>query len=126
HLDIVFEHLAAAVPHSGVTELAGALGMLRRSGQGGAAAIVTTTRTPASDLQALSRLRAAYGAVVLVVVDAGTTEGAIPLDRPSAWLGTGPVVRVGSEGSFASAWNQAVVGPGATRSGGFRARVNRP
>jgi uncharacterized protein (DUF58 family) len=126
HLDIVFEHLAAAVPHSGVSELAGALGLLRRSGESGAAAVITTSRTPATDLQALSRLRASYGAVVLVIIEAGTTEGAIRLDRPSPWLATGPVVRVGSEGSFASAWNHTIIGPGAARNRGFRARVNRP
>jgi uncharacterized protein (DUF58 family) len=115
HIDNIFERLAGAGPHATSADFTGALSLLRRGTGGGSLAVVTAAAAPAADLQAITRVRSRYGATVVVVIgDDRSTEGGPA--RAGAIPGLGSVVRAGTDGSFAMAWNQAMTRSGAGRS----------
>ncbi|MEY2566471.1 MAG: hypothetical protein QOE35_1000 [Actinomycetota bacterium] len=98
HTEAILEHLATVA----ATKLGGldaAVELVRRDAHGGALAVVTTSTTPAGDLQRLSALRGRYG-VVLVLFDHGGAPKAIPA--------VGRLVRVSGQSSFADAWHLGV------------------
>ena len=100
HAQAILEHLAT-VATSTHDRLAGVAASLRRAGNGGALAVVTTTRARPSDLDTIARLRGRYGCLVLVIIDVtGSTVGPVP--RATA------VVRLGPEDALAPVWDNAL------------------
>jgi uncharacterized protein (DUF58 family) len=101
HVDAILEYLATAD-----VERKGALiplaERLRRDGNGGAIAVVTTAAAGENDLGAVARLRGRFGAVWLVVVEGVGRENARPVQL------TGGVIRVRTDDDFGPAWNQAM------------------
>ncbi len=107
HNEAILEHLATVGP-SRDDRFAGVAGSLRRAGNGGSLAIITTDRAAPADLDVLTRLSARYGTIVLVLIDRSSFEGRGgvlrgPLPSVSA------VVRVTRSTPFAKAWAEAVV-----------------
>jgi uncharacterized protein (DUF58 family) len=108
HADAILEHLAT-VDASRHDRFAGATATLRRAGNGGSLAVITTDRATPQDLDAIARLRSRYGVVVLVIVEQSSYE-AVPVRRAPAQVPpVSAVVRVTAESSFANAWEQAVL-----------------
>src|SRR4051794_33623238 len=105
HLDGIFERLAAATPHSADADLASALAVVRKRG-GGAIAVVTTSLTPAADLQAIARLRMRFGALHVVVVEPTAGDGGAVVRSPARAVAGSGMIRVGTGAPFAPAWNR--------------------
>ena len=106
HEEAILEHLAT-VGMSREDRVAGVIATLRRAGNGGALAIVTTDRAPAADLRALAGLRGRYGTVVLVLIDQSAVEGGpetMSLDLPVVTA----LVRVTANAPFPVAWESAM------------------
>jgi uncharacterized protein (DUF58 family) len=106
HAEAVLEHLAT-VEATRDDKLAGVAASLRRAGNGGSLAIVTTDRTPATDLEALARLRSRYGTIVLVLVERSSYEPGGPLLQAKPLPAFTAVVRVTAQTPFAAAWDGA-------------------
>lgn len=104
HADAVLEHLAMVQASRG-DRLALAAGALRRSGNGGACAVVTTSQASSADLDSLVGLTATFSQVYLVLFERRTTT---PARAPAIGDTSGVVVRVLPGRSFALAWNQAL------------------
>ena len=115
HLDLVLERLAAA-RMQGTSHLAPALAMLRRSGGGGAVAVITTSRASNADLQAVSRLRSRYGSIVLVMLERSATE-AVASAAPRPVPRVGVLVRVTATEPFSVAWDRAMATLTGSRAG---------
>jgi uncharacterized protein (DUF58 family) len=99
HVDAILEYLATA----GIERKGGLVPLvekLRRDGNGGALAVVTTSGASDADLGAVARLQARFGAVSLVVVEGAGGGRAVP--------SSGAVIRVRSDDDFGPAWNQAM------------------
>ena len=109
HLEAIYEHLAAADPHTSHPELAAAVTRLRQHSQAGALAVLTTNLAPPSDLLLAQRLRGRYGVVIMTLVEATPGVNGAAAKRLSQATSAGPVVRVGANGSFASEWNAAML-----------------
>jgi len=108
HGELLLEQLAGASVSS-AGSLAASLSTLRREGNGGALAVVTTAATAEADLQALARLRSRFGAVIPVIFERSAYEpGATARHQPQRQLASGQAVRVTTAAGFASAWNQAM------------------
>jgi uncharacterized protein (DUF58 family) len=103
HAEAILEHLAT-VEASRDNQFAGVTATLRKAGNGGSLAIITTDRAIRADLDAMARLRTRYGTIVLVVVERGDgpTPAAGPLPVVTA------VVRVNAATPFARAWDGAL------------------
>ncbi|MBW3614428.1 MAG: DUF58 domain-containing protein [Actinobacteria bacterium] len=118
HSEAILEHLAT-VAASRHDRLAGVADTLRRAGNGGVLAIVTTDRVTPADLEALGRLRARYSRVVLVLFERSAYEGGSggrpSLLPPGALPAMSAVVRVTAGVAFAAAWEQAASSVGAAR-----------
>jgi uncharacterized protein (DUF58 family) len=108
HTDAILEYLATAdVDRNG--GLVPLVERLRRDGNGGALAVITTAAATDSDLGAVGRLRGRFGGVSLVVVESGART------RPRSPDPAGAVIRVRTDDDFAPAWNHAMAvwrGPG--------------
>lgn len=108
HAEAILEHLAT-VELSGVDRLAGAVASLRRAGNGGSLAVVTTAEIPAGDLEALTRLRTRYGSLVLVVFERSAYDRSPAAARSARQMAdVGTVVRVAGGESFATTWDRAM------------------
>lgn len=113
HAEAVMEHLAA-LQASKRDRMGDVLAGLRRSGNGGAVAVVTAGASGA-DLEAAARLRTRFGSVHLVVFEpsswdaaiAGRTTFARPPDPAAAGRGGG-VIRVTADAPFPEQWNAAM------------------
>ncbi len=103
HSEAILEHLAT-VGMTRSNHFAGVVASLRRAGNGGSLAVVTTDRTPASDLEALARLRTRYGTIVLVIFERSSYETGGPLPSKPAVPVVSAVVRVTDDLPFAAAW----------------------
>ncbi|MBW3557938.1 MAG: DUF58 domain-containing protein [Actinobacteria bacterium] len=118
HSEAILEHLATVVA-SRQDRLAGVADILRRAGNGGVLAIVTTDRVAPADLEVLGRLRARYSRVVLVLFERTAYEsgsrGRPSLLPPAALPAVSAVVRVTATTPFAAAWEQAASSVGAAR-----------
>lgn len=104
HAEAVLEHLATVQASRG-DRLALAAGALRRSGNGGACAVVTTSQASRADLDSLVGLTATFSQVYLVLFDRRLSPAA---PAPAIGDTSGVVVRVAPGRSFAPAWNQAL------------------
>ncbi len=101
HVDAILEYLATAdVERDG--GLVPLIERLRRDGNGGALAVITTAAATDSDLGSVGRLRGRFGAVSLVVVE-GTGRG-----KPQPSEGRNSIIRVRTDDDFGPAWNQAM------------------
>lgn len=107
HDDAILEHLAT-VAASRDDRLAGVAATLRRAGNGGSLAIVTTDRAPAADLRALAGLRGRYGTVVLVLLERSSYDPSAQADRPVEVPVVTALVRVTRAEPFPVAWEQAM------------------
>ena len=100
HVDAILEYLATAdVERKG--GLVPLVDRLRRDGNGGALAVITTSAAADADLAAAGRLRGRYGGVTLVIVEAGG-QASRRGDQQ------GSVIRVRDDHDFAPAWNNAM------------------
>jgi uncharacterized protein (DUF58 family) len=101
HVDAILEYLATAdVERSG--GLVPLIERLRRDGNGGALAVITTAAATESDVGSVGRLRGRFGAVTLVVVEGAARGTSRPAEPSNA------VVRVRTDDDFGPAWNQAM------------------
>lgn len=125
HADAILEHLATVDASDG-DRLLGATAALRRVGNGGSLAVVTTDRATAADLDAVGRLRSRYGTLVVVLIAApgptlSPSKGPAATRAQSATpAGGGAIrlVRVGADLPFARSWNETLLhaAPRAARS----------
>jgi uncharacterized protein (DUF58 family) len=114
HAEAVLEHLAT-LHASREDHFAGVAANLRRAGNGGSLAIITTDRASAADLQAMARLRTRYGTIVLVLIERSAHEPG-PVAVPLPPLPTvSALVRVTGSTPFAEAWDQTVAPVGSRR-----------
>jgi uncharacterized protein (DUF58 family) len=103
HLEAVMEHLAV-VGASPDDDLHAVLARLRRTGNGGAVAVITTDDAAGADLEAFARLRGRFDWLSIVILGAahpgptGTVGG--------ARLGRATVVPVAPSAGFAAAWSR--------------------
>ncbi|HEX4979986.1 MAG TPA: DUF58 domain-containing protein [Acidimicrobiales bacterium] len=107
HDEAILEHLAG-VGASRHDRLAGVTAALRRAGNGGSLAVVTSDRATRSDIDAVARLAGRYGTIVLVVVERSAYERSAPLAAPGDLPTVGTVVRVNRDQQFGDAWERAV------------------
>lgn len=107
HAEAILEHLAT-VEATRDNQFAGVAATLRKAGNGGSLAIVTTDRAIRADLDAMARLRTRYGTIVLVVVERGG-QPAAPLPAVTA------LVRVSPASPFPTAWEAALAPVGMGR-----------
>jgi len=119
HVEAILEHLAGAGGGRDDT-LGSILSSLRREGNGGALAVITTAAAPAGELEGVARLRGRFGSLTLVLLEHSVLDRGIPghmaAARPVAGVRT--VVRVGADRPFAAAWTQAFAGAGGGRRAG--------
>lgn len=114
HAEAILEHLAT-VEASRDDRLAGVAASLRRAGNGGSLAIITTDRTASSDLEAMARLRTRYGTIVLVVFERSSYEPGGPLTTSATLPVVTATARVTGNQPFAAAWEAALAPVGARR-----------
>lgn len=113
HAEAILEHLAT-VEATRENRFAGVTASLRRAGNGGSLAIVTTDRAVAADLDAIARLRTRYGTIVLVVFERSSYDPSGLAQHRPALPAVSAVVRVTSTTPFAMAWSAALA-PAAAR-----------
>ena len=109
HFEAVMEHLAMADPRPR-DGLASATAGLRRVGNVGSLAVITTSAAPAANLQLLAGLQARFDSLTILVVEHSSEGPASPGETGSGARGGAAVVRVPADRRFATAWNQAVGG----------------
>ena len=109
HFEAVMEHLAMVVPGS-EDGLAAVTAGLRRVGNVGAIAVVTTSAAQAADLEMLAGLQARFDSVTVLVVERSPGDATAPTGAGRAGRGGATVVRVPADRNFAPAWNRAVGG----------------
>ena len=108
HFDAVMEHLAV-VEASARDGLDAVVAGLRRVGNGGALAVVTTARAPAADLERVAGLRGRFDNLTVVVLEHPGVEVA---DRSAVTSRAGTTrVLVPAGRGLGPAWNRAVRGP---------------
>jgi len=104
HLEAILEHLAVAgaEPDERLSPL---LAPLRREGNGGALAVITTSATAGPDLDAVARLQARFGGVTLVLLERSLVDPrAAGAEAPGPVPPLACVVRVTAGRPFADAW----------------------
>lgn len=118
HVEAILEHLAGATTGREDT-LGPILTSLRREGNGGALAVVTTAAAPSTDLDRVARLRSRFSGLTLVLLDHSVLDpgAAGRFAPPAAVPGIRSVVRVTADRPFAPAWTAAFAG-GARRGAG--------
>jgi uncharacterized protein (DUF58 family) len=114
HAEAVLEHLAT-LSATREDRFAGVAANLRKAGNGGSLAIVTTDKASTADLEALARLRTRYGTIVLVLIE--RTEEGGPLQRPAPLPVVSALVRVTGTTPFAESWDSAITPAGMARPG---------
>ena len=108
HAEAVLEHLAT-LEATREDRFAGVAASLRRAGNGGSMAIITTDRASTADLEAMARLRTRYGTIVLVLIERSATEANhVPAQRPAPLPVVSALVRVTGKTGFAEAWDMAM------------------
>ena len=114
HAEAILEHLAT-VEATRENRFAGVAASLRKAGNGGSLAIITTDRAVGADLDAMARLRTRYGTIVLVVFERSSYEAGGPKAPLPPLPAVSAIVRVTGETPFARAWESAVVPVGLAR-----------
>ena len=112
HAETVMEHLAT-IASSREDRLADVLAGLRRSGNGGALAMITAGASQA-DLDGAARLRSRFGSVTVVVFEPSSWGDRTLASRPFARSAptAGGMLRVTDEAPFAVVWNEAMARAG--------------
>ncbi|HZQ84352.1 MAG TPA: DUF58 domain-containing protein [Acidimicrobiales bacterium] len=109
HTEAILEHLASAqLERKG--DLTSVLAELRRLGNGGSLAVVTTAAASDADLQAIARLGRRFGGVALALFERSSFDpGATAVDaRPRHAPGVTYLVRVTASVPFAEAWDKTL------------------
>lgn len=114
HTESILEHLAT-VAVSRDDRFAGVAAALRRAGNGGSLAIITTDKASVADLDGLARLRTRYGTIVIVLIERSAYEAGGPAVAPMMLPAVSAVVRVDGARAFARAWEEAIVPVGLAR-----------
>lgn len=115
HAEAVLEHLAT-LEASREDRFAGVAANLRRAGNGGSLAIITTDRATTADLEAMARLRTRYGTIVLVLIERSATEADnVPAQRPAPLPTVSALVEVNAKTPFSEAWDLAMAPKAAAR-----------
>ncbi|MBK9181206.1 MAG: DUF58 domain-containing protein [Acidimicrobiales bacterium] len=106
HVDAIVEHLAT-LQASDASNLRATLGVLARSAHGGAL-VAIVARAPASDLDAIARLRSGYGSVSTVVFEPTSWDPTArePAPRPAPGADE---IRVRAGRPFPDAWRASVL-----------------
>ena len=113
HIEAILEHLAAAELESR-GHLPSVLARLRKDGNGGSLALVTTAQASQADLAAATRMKGRFGQITTVLLEASVIDPAVAqglgAGRQGADTRSGPaagkVVRVSAQRSFAQAWTE--------------------
>jgi uncharacterized protein (DUF58 family) len=105
HREAVMEHLAG-VGTERSTHLGPILQKLRRDGNGGALAVVTTAAASTADLEGMARLRGRFGFVTLVLVERSAYDPSLTGRHapPRTLPPLGMVARVTAADGFRTAW----------------------
>ena len=117
HVESILEHLAGAAAGRNQS-LAPLLGSLRKEGNGGALAVVSTAAAPAGDFDRVARLRSRFGSVTLVLLEHSVIDRPAPgqpLPAPHPVRGIRTVVRVAAGRPFATAWTETYPATGGRR-----------
>jgi len=114
HAEAILEHLAT-VEATRENRFAGVPASLRRAGNGGSLAIITTDRAVAADLEAMARLRTRYGTIVLVVFERSSYDPSAPQQHQPPLPAVSALVRITGSTPFATAWQTAMTAVGAGR-----------
>jgi len=114
HTESILEHLAT-VAASRDDRFAGVAASLRRAGNGGSLAIITTDKSSVADLEGLARLRTRYGTIVIVLIERGAYETGGPATPRMVLPAVSAVVRVDGAASFAKSWEVAILPVGLAR-----------
>ncbi|HEX2193051.1 MAG TPA: DUF58 domain-containing protein, partial [Acidimicrobiales bacterium] len=104
HFDAVMEHLAVVEP-AAEDRLHAVVAGLRRLGNGGGLAAVTTSRAPAADVERVAGLQGRFDNLTVVVLE--PQRGGASRSTVSHRVGA-IVVRVPAGGGLGPAWNGAV------------------
>ena len=118
HVEAILEHLAGAAAGRN-QHLAPLLSSLRREGNGGALAVITTAVAPSGDLDRVARLRGRFGSVTLVLLEHSVLDRLAPGQPPPPPLavrGVRTLIRVGAGRPFATSWTEAFASGGRRRS----------
>lgn len=115
HAEAILERLAT-VTTTRSDNLAAAAANLRKAGNGGALAVVTTDLATQSDRDALARLRARYGLVTMTVFERSSWDRLAPPYGGPSGLSGARLVRVTGETPFAAAWDRAMLPSVAVRT----------
>lgn len=107
HAEAILEHLAT-IGATRENRFAGVAASLRRAGNGGSLAIVTTDRAVAADLEAMARLRTRYGTIVLVIIDGSAYDPTSPRQHQPPLPAVSALVRITGDVPFATAWPAAM------------------
>lgn len=109
HREAVLERLAGTHLDRR-THLTTVLAALRKEGNGGALAVITTASAPMTDLDAVARLRSRFGSVSLVLLERSVLDGSGHARRaaPTPAPPVGVLVRVTADKPFAQAWSDGV------------------
>jgi uncharacterized protein (DUF58 family) len=110
HIEAIMEHLAV-VPATARASLRGIVGLLGRSGNGGALVAVVAA-VPDDELRAIGRLRTRYGSVTIVHLDRSAWDASVAPSPPPLVPGT---VHVTSAQPFAATWDRAMALLGSRR-----------
>lgn len=117
HVEAILEHLAGAATGRNQS-LAPLVSSLRREGNGGALAVVSTAAAPGGDLDRVARLRTRFGSVTLVLLEHSVIDRPVPGQPPPPAVpvrGIRTVVRVGAGRPFAAAWSETFPAAGGGR-----------
>jgi uncharacterized protein (DUF58 family) len=118
HFEAILEHLAV-VETGPAGAMPSVVAGLRRAGNGGGLAVVTTTAVAAADLELLAGLHARFDTLTIVLVE---RRGHSVPAAAGARRGGATLLRVPADRGFAAAWNQAMGGGVAApvTTGGWR------
>ncbi|HEX2274518.1 MAG TPA: DUF58 domain-containing protein [Acidimicrobiales bacterium] len=118
HFEAILEHLAVLEPSSS-DGLPPVVAGLRRAGNGGGLAVITTTAAPATDLELLAGLHARFDSLTIVLVERRGHSGP---SAAGARRGGATLLRVPGDRGFAAAWNHSMGGGVAApvTTGGWR------
>jgi uncharacterized protein (DUF58 family) len=109
HIEAVLEYLAGVSPGNDAF-LPGVIAGLRRSGNGGGLAVITTARASNDDLRGVAQLRGRFGSIVVVLFqrsawdDSSAGRRAPVRETPPI----GRIVQVTADDPFAPAWDRTV------------------
>lgn len=106
HLEAILEHLAVVGPGP-ADRLPSVVAGMRRAGNGGGLAVITTTAATASDLELIAGLQARFDSLTIVLVE---RRGHGVASTAGARWGGATLLRAPADQGFATAWNHSMGG----------------